>query len=157
MFKPEFIGNDLFLSLISLLNRVKSELTIPKFIEYGIIHTVYKEKGNKLDLSNDRGIFIVNVFRSIPMKLVYNDVYSIIDYNMSDSNVGGRKKKVVRNNIFIIIGIINEAIITKNKAIDLQIMDYSQCFDTLSLQDCINDLYDVGVTDDKLALIHKVN
>ena len=34
------------------------------------------------------------VFRSILMKLIYNDKYSIIDSNMSDSNVGAGRKRI---------------------------------------------------------------
>ena len=45
-----------------------------------------------MDLSNDRGIFIVNIFRAILMKMIYQDNYDKIDKNMSDSNVGARKR-----------------------------------------------------------------
>ena len=34
----------------------------------------------------------MNIFRSIMMKMVYNDEYETIDSNMSDSNIGARKK-----------------------------------------------------------------
>ena len=46
-------------------------------------------------------------------KLVYNDVYDVIDTNMSDSNVGGRKNRSIRDNLFIVYGIINNAINNK--------------------------------------------
>ena len=36
-------------------------------------------------------------------------------------------------------------------------MDYSQCFDSLILEDCLNDLFDVGVTNDNLSLIYQMN
>ena len=91
------------------------------------------------------------------MKLVYQDKYDIIDDSMSDSQIGARKKKNIRNHIFLLNGIINEAITTKGKAIDILIYDYRQCFDTLWLDECINDLFDAGVTDDKLALIYEAN
>ena len=35
--------------------------------------------------------------------------------------------------------------------------DYRQCFGTLWLDECINDLYDAEIQDDKLALIYEVN
>ena len=59
---------------------------------------------------------------------------------MSDSNVGGRKKKNIRNHIFIVNGIINEAV-RKNTNIDLEILDFKQCFDSMWLEETINDLY----------------
>ena len=36
-------------------------------------------------------------------------------------------------------------------------MDYRQCFDSMWLKECINDLYNAGVTDDALALIFEAN
>ena len=157
MLKPEYCGNDLLVSLFTLLKQVKTTKVIPKFMEYSTIHTVYKGKGSKLNLDNDRGIFIVNIFRSVLMKLVYNDIYDDVDSEMSDSNVGARKQKGVRNHIFILNGIINDVLHSKKKAIDIQIMDYSQCFDSLSLEECLNDLYEAGVTNDNLSLKYKIN
>ena len=121
------------------------------------IVSIYKGKGEKADLQNDRGIFTVNLFRTILMKLVYHDKYPVVDGNMSDSQIGGRKKKNIRNHIFVLNGIINEAIQTKGKSIDILIYDYRQCFDSLWLDECINDLFDAGIKDDELALIYEAN
>ena len=35
--------------------------------------------------------------------------------------------------------------------------DYKQCFDSLWLQECMNDLYSAGLNDDKFALLYNVN
>ena len=51
------------------------------------ITSLYKNKGSRQDLDNDRGIFTVTCLRSMVDKLIYNDYYDIIDSNMSDSNV----------------------------------------------------------------------
>ena len=67
------------------------------------------------------------------MKLIYNDEYANIDENMSDSNIGARKNKNIRNHIFIINGVINETLKSKKKCIDIQILDYRQCFDSMWL------------------------
>ena len=90
------------------------------------------------------------------MKLVYKDKYQVVDGNMSDSQVGARKKKNIRNHIFVLNGIINEAIQT-GKSIDVLLYDYRQCFDSLWLEECINHLFDAGIQDDKLALIYEAN
>ena len=120
IFKPEVAGQDFQNSLLILLNKVKDELRIPDFMELANIVSIYKGKGEKMDLENDRGIFIVNKFRDILMKLSYQDKYEVVDRSMSDSNVGGRKNKNIRNHIFVVNSVINEVIQNKKKSIDIE-------------------------------------
>ena len=74
----------------------------------GQYHINLQRKGEKLSLENERGIFIVTIFRSILMRLIYEEKYRVIDSNMSDSNAGARKKKNIRNHIFVINAIIHD-------------------------------------------------
>ena len=115
-------------------------LEIPELLKFANITSIYKGKGAKNDLQNERGIFSINIFRSLILKLIHNDEYDNIDENMSDSNVGGRKKKNIGNRIFIINSIINEAV-RKNTNIDQEMSDFKQCFDSMWLEETINDLY----------------
>ena len=86
------------------------------------------------------------------------DKYPEIDQSMSDSQVGGRKGKSVRNHIWIINGIINDVLSKKTKTpVDLQIFDYKQCFDSLWLEECMNDVYSAGLNDDKFQLLYNAN
>ena len=72
--------------------------------------------------------------------------------------MGGRKNKGCKNNIFIVNGIIHEVLKSKkNKPIVLQIYDYAQMFDSINLEQALSDIFDVGVNDDTLALLHKAN
>ena len=91
------------------------------------------------------------------MKMVYDDTYDVIDEEMSDSNIGARKGMNIRNHIFIVNGVINEALNDKTKILDIQIVDYKQCFDSMWLDEVINDLYETGVKDDNLVLLYKAN
>ena len=158
LFKPGTIGSDLKNSLLTLYNRIKENCYLPEFIQWADITSLYKGKGEKLDLTNDRGIFIVSVFRSILMKLIYNDEYEKIDLSMSDSNVGARKNKNIRNHIFVVNGIIHDVLSSKTKKpIDIQIKDYRQCFDSMWLEDTMNNMFEAGVKDDKMALLYEAN
>ena len=125
-------------------------------MELANIISIYKGKGAKNDLQNDRGIFIINIVKSIMMKMIYNDEYGTIDLNMSDSNIGARKGKNIRHHIFVLNGIINEAIRNK-KSVDIQILDYRQCFDYMWMEECVNDMYDYGVRNPNLAMIYEAN
>ena len=89
--------------------------------------------------------------------MVYKDKNPQVDKNMSDSNVGARKDKNIRNHIFILNGIINEVVNKKNVAIDIEILDYKQCFESMWLQETINDLWEAGIDDNNLALLYKMN
>ena len=71
------------------------------------ITTIYKGKGEKSNLENERGIFIVSIFRSLVMKLIYQDIYNVIDKSMSDAQIGSRKGKNIRNHIWVLNSIIS--------------------------------------------------
>ena len=157
IFRVDVIGSDLKKSMLTMFNKIKNNIEIPEILEYVNIISIYKGKGKKDDLKNDRGIFIINIFRSILMKLLYNDEYPTVDSSMSDSNIGARKEKNIRNHLFIINGVINETIKTKNKAVDIEILDYRQCFDSMWLEEVINDLYEAGIKNNNLAIIYEAN
>ena len=157
IFKLNVAGEDLVNSMLKMFNKMKKEITIPEFMTFVNIVCIYKGKGSKMDLKNDRGIFIVNVLKSIFMKMIWNDIYDILDENMSDSNIGGRKNKSIRNHIFIVNGIINNVIHGKACPVDIEIIDYRQCFDSMWLSESLNDLYESGIQDDNLAIIAAAN
>ena len=146
------------MSLLALFNKIKSENHIPGFIRKADVSTIYKGKGEKCNLDNDRGIFIVSIFRSLIMKMIYKDIYETIDGNMNDSQIGSRKGKKIINHIWVINSIISDTLSSKKKkSIDLQIYDYKQCFDCLWLEECLNDMYAGGLKDNKFNLIHNAN
>ena len=73
LFKQPFAGSDIFESLTKLFNLIKKELTIPDFFELMSITSLWKSKGSRNELSNDRGIFNVSKVRSIFDKVIYSD------------------------------------------------------------------------------------
>ena len=158
LFKDGVAGYNLKLSLLHIFNKIKEENEIPEFIRVADVSTIYKGKGSKKELVNERGIFVVSIMRSILMRLIYADYYSILDQSMSDSQIGSRRGKNIRNHLWIVHGVISDVLSTKaKKSIDIQIFDYKQCFDSLWLQECLNDFYSAGVQDDKLALLYNIN
>ena len=50
------------------------------------ITTIYKKKGSKHNLEKDRGVFGLSVFKKIIDKLIYQEIYPLVDEGMSDSN-----------------------------------------------------------------------
>ena len=84
--------------------------------------------------------------------------YPTIDINISDCQMGARKRKGCKNNIFIVNGIIHEVLKSKRmKPVQLQIYDFQQMFDSIDLEQALCDIFDVGVNDDTFTLLHQAN
>ena len=75
---------------------------------------------------------------------------------MSNSNIGGRKNRNVRDHLFVINGVMNAAL-QKNENIDIRIMDVSKCFDKMNFKETANDLYEAGVADDQFVTVVNSN
>ena len=54
LFKPSVIGNDLKLSVVDLFNGIKTNYFVPPTLDMANITTIFKKKGSKFDLENDR-------------------------------------------------------------------------------------------------------
>ena len=86
-----------------------------------------------------------------------NDKYDIIDKSISSSNIGARNGRNIQDHLFVINGILNEALQNKEKNIDIQIVDIEKCFDKMSFKETANDIYEARVKDDKFILMTKSN
>ena len=151
-------GIDLKMSLLKLLNEVKRTKTYPTILRPSNISSIWKRKGSKSDLDNDRGIFGVTKIRSILDKLIYNDYYWKIDDSMSCSNIGGRKNRNIREHLFVINGIMNDVMNNKDtEEIDIEIYDVAKCFDKLEYHITANDFFNAGVQDDKFVVVANSN
>ena len=157
LFQSNVMGASLKISFLQMLNNIKNEGIIPNFMRESIVTTIPKT-GSKFDLKNERGIFKLSVLRSILLRLIYNRKYDLIDSHMSDSNIGARRGKSCRNHIWVINGINHE---TNNSRKSVQLVmqsyDYTQMYDSMSLNITISDLYDNGVKDDLLKLLYEAN
>ena len=71
VFKEEFLGNELKLSLLILFNKIKRTRIFPAFMQNINIRAIYKGNGNVNDLESDKGIFLVTIFRTMLIKMVY--------------------------------------------------------------------------------------
>ena len=158
IFKEEVMGEDMKVSLLTMLNKIRDTGTIPRFMNLVNIAAIYKGKGEFTDLEAERGIFLVSILRTILMKMIYADKYGIIDKSMSDSNIGARKKKNIRNHIFVVNSILHDVLSSSAKdPIDIMVLDFKQMFDSECLYECLNDVYEAGVDDDYFPLLYEAN
>ena len=84
-----------------MMNKMKDHLKVPESIRTATITMLHKKKC-KLDLKNWRGIFVTSVIRTILMKMLQERSYEKVAYSMTDSQIGARRKKSVRNHVFIL-------------------------------------------------------
>ena len=88
VFKEGCGGQDLKESLLKMYNDIKREKVFPDFVCLSNITSIYKKKGSRHEIENERGIFIISVFKKVLENLVFNDLHEDIDNNMSQSNIG---------------------------------------------------------------------
>ena len=145
IFKPDYIGQNLKEGLCTFFNSPKEEMIIPEFLTLSNITSIYKKKGSRLDMTNQRGIFSLTILKKLLDYLIFEDIYTDIDPRMTDSNIGGHKKRMAKDHLFVLYGIINNVVNGKKgeeEELDIQIFDVEKAFDKLWLADCMNDLVD---------------
>ena len=156
IFMQNAAGKDLKNSLLLMFNKIKETEIIPEFATLKNISAIPKKGSDKTNLDSERGIIIGSVFNTILSNLLYNSKYETVDENMSDSNAGARKNKGTRIQNFIVGSAINEAVQTKTD-LDVLVLDYKMCFDSLNTKTVISDLYESGIQDDHLNIINKAD
>ena len=90
------------------------------------------------------------------MRMLLNDKYETINNHMSDSNVGGRRGRGIRDHLFIVNEVIHNHH-NSNDSVSIQFFDFHSCFDSMWQKENINDLYESGIQDDKFPLLYKIN
>ena len=118
IFHPDTAGEDLIDAIQILMNRIKEDQVHPEMMQYCNISSIYKGKGSRNEFNSYRGIFRITVFRNILDRLIYEDEYRTVDTGMSDSNIGSRKKRNIRDNIFVLGAVCNAVIKGDEEAID---------------------------------------
>ena len=101
---------------------------------------------------------MTSVLRTILMKIIHERTYQQVSLSMTESQIGAKKGKNVRNHIFVLNSIISDVLSSvKKPPIDLCVMDYRKMFDSEEGHICLNALYEAGVQDDIFALISEAN
>ena len=157
LFQPNVAGDDLILAITKLMNRIKSELSFPSPMNVCNVTNLYKNKGPQQQFDSYRGIFRTPVLRNILDKLIYDKEYQNIDNYLTNCNVGSRRGRNVRDNLFVINAVMNQSKQNPKEAVDIGVYDIHKCFDSLWLDECINDLYDAGLQNDQLNVLYNSN
>ena len=111
-------------------------------------------------MDNQRGIFGLTLFKKVLDYLIFEEFYEDIDENMTDSNIGGRKRRMPKDHLFVLYGVMNSVVNGKEEDINVNIYDIEKAFDKLFLKESLNDMYDnlsESKRNDKLSLLYETN
>ena len=76
---------------------------------------------------------------------------------MSNSNIGARKNRNIRDHLLVINSILHDLKGDKDVNIDIETYDIKKCFDKMWSSETSNDLFDAGLDDDKVVLVANSN
>lgn len=140
---------------LNMLNMIKHSNEIPDQWFDVLISTIFKNKGSKKMLVNQRGIFL---------KIILSKLFERINMNRIDENTknidlcqaGSRTERSPADQTFLLRAAVDHAVYMK-KPVYVVLYDYSQCFDSLWLEDSLLSLWKLGVQNDVLSLIRELN
>ena len=67
--------------------------------------------------------------------------------------MGARKNRNIRDNIFVLNAITNSVVNGNEEPVDIEVFDVEKCFDALWVEECINDIFEAGLDNDKLVIL----
>ena len=148
-------GSDIEDSLEIILNEIEEDEIIPNEWAELIIKSIYKGKGNILDMENRRGIFITNIISKLYEKIKLEENNVQLNKGISKYQCGCQKGRSTVDNIMTL-----NAIIDYNRTINIEtyilFADAYKCFDKLNLKNCIIDMYkEIGAKE--AMKIYKLN
>ncbi len=148
-------SNNFKKAVLDILNKIKESAFIPDQWNDVNITTLYKLKGSRKELVNQRGIFLTIIAYKIFEKLIKKRSEETME-KINLLQAGGRKHRGPSDQTFILRSLINHAIYV-GKPIIVTCYDYKQCFDKIWLQEAILALWRLGLPEEYAKLIYKLN
>ena len=149
-------GGDSFRDLsLKVLNCIKNSHKTPEQWEMMRITPLYKGKGSRKHLVNQRGIFLTQVFCKIWERLIKQRIKGTTS-KINKLQSGSQDNKSPSDPLFLLRSCISH---TKyiNSPLYVNFYDFKQCFDKIWLLDSIIALYKLGLDNEHLFHIYQTN
>ena len=105
---------------------------LPQDLRDAVIITLYKNKGEKSDCSNYRGITLLSIAGKILARVLLNRlVPAIADHNLPESQCGFRANRGTTDMVFVLRQ-LQEKCREQNKGLYVTFVDLTKAFDTVS-------------------------
>ena len=140
---------------VDLFNRVLSDGKIPESWTIGMITPIYKNKGDKMDVNNYRGITILSCLGKLFTSVInarlnkYADEVELINENQT----GFRKKYSTIDHMFLLKNIIDIFVKNSNQKLYCAFVDYKKAFDTVWRSALWHKMIKSGITGKILNVI----
>ncbi len=142
--------------LCNLFNKILTERKMPKDWLRVTIKSIFKNKGSKEDLKNQRGIFLSQTSSKLMEKLILHRIRETLESNMTDFQNYARSGRSTSDNLFMLRSTI-DYYMYYDIPVTVIFYDLEKCFDRLWLKDCMLDLWDSGVNGTLWEIIYKMN
>ena len=150
---PDGIGNEIFKAMgknlieniLNMLNYFWMNEKLPRKLLELDVKSMYKGKGKRSDLGNQRGVFMANTVMKIYEKMIYSRINKIIENKgFTEAQAGGRKGRSTCDQLFILRTIMNHYKY-KNKELYIEFLDLVKAFDKMILKGVLIDLWKIEV------------
>ena len=141
--------------VLHILNSIKDADVIPDQWTNIMVTTIYKNKGSKKLLINYRGIFLKQVLSKVFERLNMNRIDDKVQ-NIDKTQAGSTSDRSPADQTFLLRSSIDHSKFL-NKPLYITLYDFSQCFDSLWLEDCLLSLHKLGIKNEVLSIIKTMN
>ena len=142
-------------STLEMFNNLKSVNEMPKQWTKVQISTIYKNKGKKKRLINQRGIFLKQVMSKMYEKLNMNRACEAMA-TINKCQAGGQQNRSTADQTYLLRAAIDHCKYLE-QPLYVTLYDYSQCFDSLWLTDSLLSLLKVGVDKEIVSILQRLN
>ena len=148
-------GSELVKSVTAMFMNTELNGSIPNKWNKVHIKTLYKNKGSHKELENYRGVFLTPAITKLCEKYIMVKSRNDVE-NISKWQAGSRPNRSAQDQLYLVRSCMDHAKYMKKPAI-VTVYDFTQCFDGMWLEDSILSLKDIGVDNERLAIIKELN
>ena len=112
--------------LLQLLNIIKNNKDTPESWDNILISTIYKKKGSKKLLNNQRRIFITPIISKIFEKLIKNRISQAVENYTSLFQAGERSNRSTADNLFVLRAVIDHNLYIQSYVV-FTLYDFKTC------------------------------
>ena len=142
-------------ALVHLFNAILTSGKYPASWTKAVIFTIYKNKGEKLDPNNYRGISLLPTISKIFTRILNTRLYEWVSKNniLSECQAGFRRGYSTVDNIFILDTLITSSLRKKRGKLYCCFVDYQKAFDTVNRNALWYKLHGLGVSHKFIKLL----